>query len=147
MKRKSINLLYAFLEQKGVLHTEDSDLIQRAKDEYWKNYRREWRKNKRHQNKSYTILLNYDEAKQVINEAKKYHASPTQYIKGTALAGKQIADPVAIGKLRELLYAHYNSLQAYIDKKILPESLGHKMMEDVAEIEKKTFAILAPRKL
>jgi hypothetical protein len=145
-KNNNKNLLYAFLEEKGVLETGDNELIEDAKNQYWKNYRRQWKKDKRHDSKSYTILLNDDEARRVINEAKRYHTSPTQYIKETALTGKQIADPVAIGKLRELIYAYYNTLQTYIDKNFVSAHVGHKILEEITEIEKKTFALLMPPK-
>jgi hypothetical protein len=148
MKRKIkyTSSIFSFLERKGVLDTMDTGAIETAKKEYWTAYRRQWKKAKRQQSKSYTILLSDQEANLVIKEAKRYHTSPTGYIKRNALTVKQMADPVAVGELRELLYSHYNSLQAAIDTLIIPAQLGHCVLEEITEIEKKLFALFSTSK-
>lgn len=138
--------MYSFLEQKGLLDAGDNQSIQEGKKQYWAEYRRKWKKAKRQQNKSYTILLNDHENRVVIREATNHHTSPTGYIKKAAVTGKQIADPVAIGELRALLYTHYNTLQTLIDENVLTEDMADSLLEEVTEIEKKTFALLPPPK-
>jgi hypothetical protein len=139
--------MYAFLEQKALLDTADDKSIQEGKKQYWAEYRRKWKKAKRQQNKSYTILLNDYENRVVVKEAKNHHTSPTNYIKRAALTiGRQIKDPVAVGELRELLYTHYNTLQTLVDEKVLTEEVGNRALEEITEIEKKTFALLSPLK-
>ncbi len=139
-------MLYAFLEQKGVLELGDAEAIAQAKKQYWKLYRSNWKKTKRHQSKSYTVLFTEHETEVVVQQAKRHHTSPTAYIKRAALETKTITDQVAVGKLRELLYRHYNTLQRLIDEKILPEQSGDTVLEEITTIEKNVFGLLRTKK-
>ena len=139
---RSNSSVSGFLEAKGILQSGDTASIQEAKKEYWKEYKRQWKKAKRHCSKSYTILLSDKEANQVVKQSKRYHASPTSYIKAAALGSSHIIDPVAIGELRELMYLHYETLETMAEESTLPEQILNQALKEITEIEKRVFAVV-----
>ena len=147
MKRaiKNTSNLYSFLEAQGVLTSGDKVAIIEAKQKYWAQYKKAWKKAKRQESKSFTILLNFQEAKQVANHAKKFHTSSTNYIKQAAISSKDIIDKISFGEIRQLLFQHYNMVNTMIVERNLPQDIGSKLLLQVEEIEHKLFDCIKPK--
>lgn len=147
MKRalKHTSNLYTFLEAQGVLASRDTLAITEAKQKYWAQYKKAWKKAKRQESKSFTILLNFQEAKQVANQAKKFHTSSTNYIKQAAISSKDIIDKKSFGEIRQLLFQHYNKIDTMIVEGNLPQDIGSKLLLQVEEIEQKIFDCIKPK--
>lgn len=96
----------AYLEAKGLLENSSKEIIDKAKEEYWRRYRYEWLKRKR-QSKSFTIYLNELEFGQISTNAKKHKRSNTRFIKEAALAYVRqkflVPDSLAINEMKGLL--------------------------------------------
>jgi hypothetical protein len=105
-KRKQRDALYAYLDKQGVLVSGDEHLIQAAKQKYWAQYKKEWRKQQRKENKAYTIYFNPKEHTCIRKAAVAQSISPTRFIKQASLSmvGKDsFVDPALLGKIREVL--------------------------------------------
>lgn len=147
MKRKvkSSSGLYEYLEQQGVLQTNDAALITAAKKEYWTAYKRQWKKNRRKECKSFLVYFDTVEVKVIIKAAAKQHTSPTNFIKRAALASgsdKYSSNPVLVGKIRELLALYFNTVHTMIDEEAIPTALGNFLLEQFAEVEIRILALL-----
>lgn len=116
MKRKQVNSVYAFLSHEGILQTGNSILIEQGKQLYWRRYRAEWKKAKRHQSKSFTVLCSFKEAKIITAFAAQHNLSTTRFIKESALADKPLIDISLLGRLRELLILHHSELRSLLLK-------------------------------
>jgi hypothetical protein len=139
IKRKSS--IYQFLEP--YLATGNDFVIAKARKEYWKAYKAEWRKKQRQETKEVTVVLTQPEAKSIIAAAKKHKRSPAQFIKESSFAylSKQyvVPDVVAINTIRQLLAVNYNALQKLFDENMLPYQAGIALMQQMQELERKVL--------
>jgi hypothetical protein len=78
--------LYQYLDQSGILETNDDALIKKARAAYWKKYQREYKREKRGTEKEYTVRLSKSEESIIEREAAKTDKSITQFIKESSLA-------------------------------------------------------------
>jgi hypothetical protein len=98
--------LYAFLESKGVLATGDDREIEAAKRLYWANYKREWKKEKRKQNRAFTIYFDPKDAASIRKASTIQRMSMTKFIAWAALsaAGKgSSCNPAMAGQVRQAI--------------------------------------------
>lgn len=66
MKRRRLNTksnLCSYLRSSGVLENGTSEDIQKVKNDYWKEYKRIWRKNNRKSGKEITITFSMTSSK------------------------------------------------------------------------------------
>jgi hypothetical protein len=75
---------YTYLEP--FLETGDEALIAKAKKEYFKEYKRNWRKEFRAKNMEIAISWSKEEYKELQKNAKEHTLSTTQYIKQATIA-------------------------------------------------------------
>lgn len=130
--------VYAFLDRSGLLENGTGKAIEQAKKQYWKDYRKKYNKIKRQENTSFQIFFNFKKVKRITQEAKKYHTSPTNYIKQSALANnKNIFDPVVVGEIRELVILHHNALRTLTEENKLSQPISDKLLNQASELEKK----------
>ncbi len=73
----------ALLKQLGAIMHED---IQRARKQYWREYKRKWRNEQRKKEKEFTITLINEELKMLTYEAKRHKMSRTRFLKETTFA-------------------------------------------------------------
>ena len=142
MKRKikKGSTIYSFLDKQGVLENGNDELIEIAKKRYWSDFRKEYKKIKRKESKSFEIFFNFKEAKIINSEASKYHTTPPNYIKQSALLNKKsIVDHVAIGEIRELVIMHHNTLLAISEENGLAEPIGGQLLNQASLIEKRVL--------
>ncbi len=115
MKRrlKSKSNIYTYLQNSGVLENGSHEEIQNVRKEYWKAYKRIWRKNKRNTVKEITISFLPDEFKEITNEYKRHKLSRTEFIKQACFAYMNktflVPDVKDVRKISQLLAMTYNS--------------------------------------
>lgn len=80
---KKTSGVWQYLQDCGVLEHGSAEEIQAARREYWKAYKRAWKKEQR---SSYTISLNSEETKELLRAAAKHHRAPTAFIKEALFA-------------------------------------------------------------
>lgn len=130
--------IYAFLHASGVLEHGTSDDIEKAKKQYWAKYRKKYKQIKRKESKSFEIFFNFKESRIIATEAKKYHTSPTNYIKQSALRDTQgIVDRVAIGEIRQLVIRHHNMLLELVEENKLPQPTGSQLLTQISLLEER----------
>lgn len=147
MKRniKRSSGIYAFLESTGLLEKGSVEDIQRVKKQYWATARKEWKKNKRKECKSYTIFFNQPELKIVTRSAKNYHYSITNFIKQASLCyntNQSIIDKKIVGEIREAISLHYSKLQTLGEENILTQKAIDTLLKEVVNIETKVLSFL-----
>lgn len=145
MKRKTKNgsAIYSYLDSQGVLEAGNNAQIQEAKKKYWADYRRKYKKIKRKESKSFEIFFSFKEMKIIKRETKRHRISSTNYIRQSALkVGKSIIDPVAVGKIRKVLFMNYNVLLEISKQNKVTQELGNQLLEQMLDLEKKVLAFL-----
>lgn len=136
--------LYKYLEP--FLENGSEVEIGQARKAYWSKYKANWRKNRRQQQKEFTLSFTPGEL-QVLRIAKVKHSrSYTRFIKESALAycKKQflVHDTAAINKIRELLALNYNALQQITEEDVSNNKVGDELIRKMADLEMKVLAIL-----
>lgn len=134
--------IFEFLERTGLLENGSTKDIEQVKKQYWATVRKEWKQNKRKENKSYTIFLNPSELKIVAHSAKHYHNSVTNYIKQASLrygTNQIIIDRKIIGEIREAIILHYNTVQTLGEEHLLTERVATTLLREVEIIETKVL--------
>jgi|GEM_PF-6127980 len=86
MKSKGSSLM-TFLYDSGIYDREHTlEDINALKRRYWREYKSQWRKNKRANNCEYTVYYSHRENKAIARAATAYGRSPTRFIHDIALS-------------------------------------------------------------
>jgi hypothetical protein len=83
--KKQINL-YEFLEQSGILETGDEALIKKARTAYWRDYHKNYKRERRASEKEFLVTLNHAEQALMTAEAGKHGQSVSHLLKEAAFA-------------------------------------------------------------
>ncbi len=138
--------IYRFLEETGVLQSGDAAQIEAAKALYYRNYKRQWRKAKRHAEKVFEITLDANEYSIIETAAKKHNMSKTAFIKAAALAysRQQYIVPrlEVLYELKELLALNYDALQ-----QMQEEGKANGALHIIAHLESTVLKLLFTPKL
>jgi len=136
--------LYDYLEP--VLEYGTEEQIAFARKKYWAEYKATWRKNRRKQQKEFTVSFTPKELQKMKAAASKYTGSYTRFIKASALAYWQkqylVTDPMAINQVKELLALNYNALQQLSDDEKLKEDVGAILMKNISDLEQQVSMTL-----
>lgn len=141
MKRriKQKSSVYAFLLSKGILENGTDEEIQNARQEYWKEYKRRWRIEKRRKEKEITLSLSHDEWKILNREATRHKLNRTQFFKQASFAyiNKSFIVPntLEVRKIAQLLSMTYNSIQDLLFENKVNINLGRNSLEVIQQIE------------
>ena len=136
--------VYAYLDASGVLENGTGEDIEQAKDQYWKQYRKQWKKGKKLESKAIKVVFNFQEYRTIKRQAEKYKTNPTCYIKQSALNNNRgFISPSSIGELRELIILHHNSLQNLSEESIIPARFSSQLLEHMAGIEEKSLKLFS----
>ena len=142
LKKKSN--LYTHLAK--VLEKGSDQDIANARKEYWKGYKADWRKRQRRETKEFTIVCTAMEAKDILEVARKYKRSRSNFIKESCLAylNKRylVPDLVAINSIRQQLAININTLQKLFDENKVPYQTGTSILQQMAALEKVVLAEL-----
>jgi hypothetical protein len=111
---KKLNKLYDYLEQTGILQNGSNEDIIKAKKEYWKVVRTQWRAEQRKVSKSYTVFYKPDELKEIKIAAIVKKASITSFTKQSAILaarGNTGVNKKTLGEVRQMFFETYNSIK------------------------------------
>jgi hypothetical protein len=140
------NTIYSHLKTNGVLENGTHEEIQKVRNEYWKEYKREWRVAKRMKEKEFTVSFNSDELKILNQEAKRHHLSRTQFIKDTTFAYINnsfiVPDLIELKRISQILAMTYNSVQDLFDANKFNFDLGRDLMESINRLEREILPLI-----
>lgn len=122
--------VYAYLEASGVLEDGSAEDIAKVKAEYWRQYKREWKKKRR--KNSLTVIFSDAELKRIERCAKKLGVSRTRYIKQSALGEFTLPDA---GQVRELLANMYNQVLQLRQSGAVGDVLGKELLQRIERLE------------
>lgn len=129
-KNKYRTGVYAFLAESGILHSGDEQIIAQAKRTYWLEYKKQWNKEKRAENKSISVFFTEKELQGVRQKAKEYNTNATAFIKRAALATVTKAamnNPVVVGEIRQLFVLYTCDIDNVLTKSNIPLKLGQEI--------------------
>lgn len=145
MKRKTACGVYEYLQSLGLLENGTAETIATAKKKYWATVRNEWKRQRRKQNKCYTIFCTPKEIKMLQGKAKHTKGGVTGFIKHAALLYSTytaIIDQEKLGKIREALSLHYTSLQEYAEEHQVPDQERTIWLQEIEHIEQEMLQYL-----
>lgn len=148
MKKKNTyrnSEVYRYLKCNGFLD-KSAEEIANAKKQYWKQYKRNWRKAKRGRNKSITLLFDKQEYAELKVKAIEHKRSVTKYIKEAAIAYSRnqyvVMDIRQVMEIKELLTLNYNFLQKRFNEMRLPFKEGLETIERYRRLENKVLQVM-----
>lgn len=113
--------------------------IAKAKKDYYRAYKSQWRRNDRKNSKVFEVLLKGDEHTQIATAAKAHKLSKTRFIKTAALAYLDrrfiVPDMHSVGLIRQLLALNYTTLQSLFDESKLPFDIGRDVQTQMSKLE------------
>jgi ACT domain-containing protein len=139
MKHCKQNSLYTYLETTGVLTHGDDEAILQARKKYWKEYKREWRKNKRKQEKEITTSWKKDELKDLIHAVKLHNTSRSAFIKAATIAYVNktyiVRDRMEVQRIAQLLALNYNCILEMTEEHTLTQKDIKPLLEKINSLE------------
>jgi hypothetical protein len=148
MKRKlnSKSSLYVFLKSSGVLENGTHEEIQKVKNDYWREYKRNWRKNKRKSGKEITISFTKDEFKEITSESKRHKLNRASFIKQACFAYLNksfiVPDLKEVKKISQILAMSYNSIQEMSEENKMDFKSGKSILEAFCKLEREILPVL-----
>ena len=141
---KKHSAFYEYLEP--YLENGDEKQIALARKQYTRQYKAEWRRQKRKEEKELTTSWAKDELKTLSVAAKKHRKSKTSFIKLSTLAyinkAYIVPDNYAIRGIAQLLTMVYNSIREMTDENALPLQTGKLLLEKIVDLERQVFVSL-----
>jgi hypothetical protein len=149
MKRRRLNSksnLYSHLKSSGVLENGTHDEIQKVKNDYWREYKRNWRKNKRKFGKEITISFTKVEFKEISTESKRHKLNRTNFIKQACFAYLNqsfiVPDAKETKRIAQHLSMTYNSIQGLIEENKTDFNTGKLILEAIYKLEREVLPVL-----
>ncbi|MBL7821296.1 MAG: hypothetical protein JNL65_11835 [Saprospiraceae bacterium] len=148
MKRmlNSKSSIYSFLKSSGVLESGTPEEIKNARHQYWKQYKRKWRIQKRKSNSEFTIYFNEEELEEISMEAKRHKLSRTKFIKQTCFAYLNktfiVPDSKEVKIIAQQLSMTYNSIQELIEDNAIEFKSGKSILEAIYKMEREILPVL-----
>lgn len=142
MKRaiKKKSGLYEYLDRVKILETGSDQDIANARKEYWKGYKAEWRNRQRQETKEFTIVFAVQEAKDILEAARKHKRSRSNFIKESCIAylNKRyiVPDRLAINSIRQQLAMNKNTLQKLFDENKVSYQTGTTLLNQMSALER-----------
>lgn len=135
---KSEKGLYEYLDKSGVLENGSRQAIDKVKSEYWRQYRKEWRKRQRQVCKSYTVFLTKAELKEISAVAANRKMNITQFIKTSTIESARnvvYIDKRVVGQIREFFFETYSRIESMNPPK--------QVLERFTELERKLLTLVS----
>lgn len=140
MKRSNQYKVYEYLEKSGVLDNGTSEEIQKVRQEYWKIYKRNWRKNKRNNETEITSSFTESEFELIENYAKSHNLSKPQFVKQAALSyiNKKYLVPneIEVRKITQLLSQYLDVIIDQIEEENFSQKTGDEILFNINKLEK-----------
>lgn len=139
-KRKNhTNKLAEYLAISGLPEAE-------ARKVYWKNYKANWRRKRRKEQKEFTISFDPKELRLIAEDAKRHHRSITRFIKKASLSycTQQflVPDLDAVNQISQSLLLIYSQVQEMTEDNNLSENVGNTLMEKITFLEAEVLSKL-----
>jgi len=153
MKRKinSKSSVYSYLKLSGVLDKGTHNDIQEKRKEYWREYKRKWRNQKRKNDTEITISLSAEELHELTTEAKRHKVSRTKFIKQACFGyinNRYIVPDIAeVRKISQLISMTYNSIQESMELNKIDFKNGKDILERIYQLEREILPVLHNPKL
>ncbi len=128
--------------KEGVLPSDNKEQIEIAKRKYWNNYKREWKKTRRSENKTFEIMLDEKELKAVQEKAQSLQISITSFIKQSAIVNNGMVTNVQVGEVREILIMQYQYFETLLEEKNILKDIKEEILLQASITEKNILAIL-----
>lgn len=139
MKKKAEHKVYAYLHQSGVLDSGTSEEIETARKEYWKIYKRNWRKNKRKEETEVTASFNDLEFIKIESQANIHNLSNPQFVKKAVLAyiDKKYLVPneLTVRKISQLLSQYLDLITDELEEDNLMQDKSDLLLHKINELE------------
>lgn len=146
MRKKNDHKVYTYLKHCGVLDHGTHEEIETARKEYWKIYKRNWRKNKRIEETEVTTYFNDSEFKKLGAEAKFHNLSHPQFVKKAALAYMDskylVPNELEVRKITLLLSQYLDVIIDEIEEENLTHNKGDMILHKIEELEYKITILL-----
>jgi hypothetical protein len=137
LKKKSN--IYAYLDSAKVLETGGDQDIANARKEYWKLYKAGWRKKQRQETKEFTIVCTVQDAKDILEAARKHKRSGSNFIKESCIAYMNrryiVPDRLTINSIRQQLAMNINTLKQLFDENKVSHQTGTSLLQQMAALE------------
>ncbi len=118
MKRMKTSPYYIYMAP--FFESGNAQLIEQAKKDYRKMYKREWKKVKRKAVKEITLALSSNEYKEIKEASEKHHTKVSPFIKKASIAYIRkvfiVPNETAIEKIIQILKMMYISTENYIEE-------------------------------
>jgi len=136
---KKQSSLYIFLEP--YLETGDETAIAQAREQYWKNYKQNWKKQKRAEQKTFEISFTKQEWLVIKQVADTHNRSYARFIKASALAYCQntylIPNQLAYNNIQQALTMLYNRLKDIQEDELLSAEACYQLLQIFELIQNK----------
>jgi hypothetical protein len=119
----------------------DADLNAKKKA-YWRAYKRNWKKQKRQQEKGFEVFLTLEEYRSLLPKAKQCSMSITRYLKTAALQANGVLTAALVGRIREVFVQQYHTAQTSLEEHSDDTDL---VLEALAVAEQRVIALLISR--
>jgi len=133
--------IYSYLSK--VFESGSDQDIALARKAYWKAYKAAWRRDHTKRTKQFVIALSLDEAKQIMDSARKHRRSPTRFIKDSCFAYLRkrylVPDRLALSTIHQLLAMNLNTLPKLFDENKMPFDIGRTLLQQMEELEQKVM--------
>lgn len=125
-KQNRTSGVYQYLEQSGVLESGTAEEIAAVHKEYWRLYKRIWKRNKRYNEHEFKVYYTEDEYKAIVQAARLQRTSKTRYIKESSLSfangNLSLPNHAQLALIIELLDLNYGLLEELCET--IPEDIG-----------------------
>ena len=148
MKRmlNSKSSIYSFLKSSGVLESGTPEEIKNVRHQYWKEYKRKWRIQKRNTYTEFTIYFDDEELNEITAEAKRHKLSRTKFIKKACFAYINntfiVPDSKEVKRIAQQLSMTYNTIQNLIEENAIEFKSGKSIAESIYKLEREILPVL-----
>lgn len=144
-KLKHTPKLHIYLAQKGLLHTSNMVLKEAATKDYWKNYYKNWQKEKRANQHTYRIFLTKEEQKLFMQAAIPLNLKITTLLKQSAIAYITKTgirnNIVEFQEIKQILSSVIVPIVYALDEERMPEETANLLLERLDRIQGSIEAI------
>jgi hypothetical protein len=143
MKKQS--KIYEYLESTGLLSNGSDKEISLAKAKYWESVRREYKKNRYKEQKSYTVFFTKQELNLIVPKSTKNSGGIVGYIKHSTISnatGKLKTDKHILGQIRESIFKQYFIINTMVENNKQLKEKKEELFAELKNIENIIYQLL-----
>jgi hypothetical protein len=130
--------IYAYLEASGILATGTDAEIAAMRKQYYKEYKKNWRKEKRSREREFTVAYDETELKIIGEAASKVHKTCARFIHEAALAyctKHYLLDTVVLNDIRETLTRTCSTLESIAENSNMQDRVTNLLLQKIDALE------------